>query len=87
MTGEHHGHPRPSPSLDGADTAIATEGLTKRYGDLVAVDDLTLNIGHGEVFGLLGPNGAGKTTTILMLLGLTEPTAGRATVAGLDPTP
>ena len=76
---------RPSPSLDGADTAIATEGLTKRYGDLVAVDDLTLNIGHGEVFGLLGPNGAGKTTTILMLLGLTEPTAGRATVAGLDP--
>ena len=76
---------RPSPSLDGADTAIATEGLTKRYGDLVAVDDLSLNIGHGEVFGLLGPNGAGKTTTILMLLGLTEPTAGRATVAGLDP--
>ena len=76
---------RPSPSLDGADTAIATEGLTKRYGDLVAVDDLTLNIGHGEVFGLLGPKGAGKTTTILMLLGLTEPTAGRATVAGLDP--
>ena len=58
------------------DTAITIEGLTKRYGDLVAIDDLTLNIGHGEVFGLLGPNGAGgKTTTILMLLGLTEPTA------------
>ena len=74
----------PAPRGD-IDTAIAIEGLTKRYGDLVAVDDLTLTIGHGEVFGLLGPNGAGKTTTILMLLGLTEPTAGRATVAGLDP--
>ncbi len=67
------------------DNAITTDGLTKRYGELVAVDDLALDIGHGEVFGLLGPNGAGKTTTILMLLGLTEPTAGRATVAGLDP--
>ncbi|MCG0239207.1 MAG: ABC transporter ATP-binding protein [Firmicutes bacterium] len=65
---------------------IRTYDLTKRYGDLTAVDSLNLEIQPGEVFGLLGPNGAGKTTTILMLLGLTEPTAGRAEVCGLDPT-
>ncbi|RIQ25077.1 ABC transporter ATP-binding protein [Jiangella rhizosphaerae] len=66
--------------------AIWTEGLTKRYGDLTAVDRLDLRIEPGEVFGLLGPNGAGKTTTILMLLGLSEPTGGLVRVAGLDPT-
>lgn len=66
--------------------AIATRGLTKRYGDAVAVDALDLTVERGEVFGLLGPNGAGKTTTILMLLGLSEPTAGTADVLGLDPT-
>ena len=60
-------------------------GLTKRYGDLVAVDALDLEVHAGEIFGLLGQNGAGKTTTILMLLGLTEPTAGGARVVGLDP--
>ncbi len=65
---------------------IEARGLTKRYGDTTAVDDLTVEIGRGEVFGLLGPNGAGKTTTILMLLGLTEPTTGTARVDGLDPT-
>jgi ABC-2 type transport system ATP-binding protein len=64
---------------------IETHALTKRYGDLVAVDNLTLRLHAGEVFGLLGPNGSGKTTTILMLLGLTEPTSGSATVLGLDP--
>ena len=64
---------------------IVAEGLTKRYGDLVAVDSLDLELRHGEIFGLLGQNGAGKTTTILMLLGLTEPTAGTARVLGLDP--
>lgn len=64
---------------------IQAEGLTKRYGDRLAVDSLSVEIGRGEVFGLLGPNGAGKTTTILMLLGLTEPTSGRALVDGLDP--
>jgi ABC-2 type transport system ATP-binding protein len=64
---------------------IETEGLTKRYGDLVAVDNLTLRVPAGEVFGLLGPNGSGKTTTILMLLGLTEPTAGVSRVLGFDP--
>ena len=64
---------------------ILTEGLTKRYGEVTAVDHLDLSVLAGEVFGLLGPNGAGKTTTILMLLGLSEPDEGRATVAGLDP--
>lgn len=66
-------------------TVIETEGLTKRYGEVVAVDGLTLRLQAGEVFGLLGPNGSGKTTTILMLLGLTEPTAGWARVLGEDP--
>lgn len=65
---------------------IQTSHLTKRYGAKIAVNDLNLSIRKGEVFGLLGPNGAGKTTTILMLLGLTEPTAGRATIAGCDCT-
>jgi ABC-2 type transport system ATP-binding protein len=79
--------PQPEPG-GGAATPpppLRTRGLTKRYGDLVAVDDLTLELRRGEIFGLLGQNGAGKTTTILMLLGLTEPSAGRARVLGLDP--
>lgn len=66
--------------------AILARALTKRYGDLVAVDRLDLEVARGEIFGLLGPNGAGKTTTILMLLGLSEPDAGEARVVGLDPT-
>ena len=62
--------------------AIHTEGLTKRYGDAVAVTDLDLTVERGSVFGFLGPNGAGKTSTIRMLTTLTEPTAGNAFVAG-----
>ena len=69
-----------------AEPIITVTGLTKRYGDIVAVDDLTLSIGKGEVFGLLGPNGAGKTTTTLMLLGLSEPTSGEAFVGGVNCT-
>lgn len=65
---------------------IRTENLTKCYGTLKAVDGLNLEIRQGEVFGLLGPNGAGKTTTILMLLGLTEPTEGKAWIRGHDCT-
>jgi ABC-2 type transport system ATP-binding protein len=78
----------PPPELEPGDAAlpISTRGLTKRYGDLVAVDSLDLDLVPGEIFGLLGQNGAGKTTTILMLLGLTEPTRGWARVAGFDPT-
>ncbi|RME90037.1 MAG: ABC transporter ATP-binding protein [Verrucomicrobia bacterium] len=64
---------------------IETEGLTKRYGAQVAVNRLNLTVPEGAIFGFLGPNGAGKTTTILMLLGLSEPTAGKARVLGLDP--
>ena len=76
------------PRIDGDDrprAPIRTRGLTKMYGDLVAVDHLDLEVQAGEIFGLLGQNGAGKTTTILMLLGLTEPTEGQARVVGLDP--
>ncbi|HSM57079.1 MAG TPA: ABC transporter ATP-binding protein [Candidatus Sulfomarinibacteraceae bacterium] len=68
-----------------AELVIETQHLSKHYGDFVAVRDLNLAIEAGEVFGLLGPNGSGKTTTILMLLGLTEPTAGRVRVLGYDP--
>ena len=65
---------------------IETARLTKRYRDLVAVNELNLKVEEGETFGFLGPNGAGKTTTILMLLGLSEPTDGQAFVCGFDPT-
>lgn len=69
-----------------AEPIIEIRDLVKRYGDKVAVDNLSLHVDEGEVFGFLGPNGAGKTTTILMLLGLTEPTSGKARVCGCDPT-
>ena len=65
---------------------IETHELTKRYGDQLAVDQLSFTLEEGEIFGFLGPNGSGKTTTLLMLLGLTEPTGGWARVAGCDPT-
>jgi ABC-2 type transport system ATP-binding protein len=64
---------------------IRTRGLTKKYGDLTAVDNLDLEVRVGEIFGLLGANGAGKTTTILMLLGLSERTSGAVRVVGFDP--
>ena len=66
------------------DVVIRLDGLTKKFDDLVAVDGVDLEIPRGEIFGLLGPNGAGKTTIIRMLGGLTLPTAGGATVLGLD---
>ena len=64
------------------DGGIVISHLTKKYGDLTAVDDLTLTIGKGELFALLGVNGAGKTTTVRMLSGLTRPTDGDALVGG-----
>jgi ABC-2 type transport system ATP-binding protein len=67
------------------EVVIRAEGLTKRYADTLAVDHIDLEVRAGEIVGILGPNGSGKTTTILMLLGLTEPTGGRAEVAGFDP--
>lgn len=63
---------------------ITINNLTKSFGDILAVDNLSLNIESGEVFGILGPNGAGKTTTIRMLSSLIGPTSGSATVAGLE---
>lgn len=69
-----------------AEIMIELKGLTKQYGDITAVNNLSLDVKRGEIFGLLGPNGAGKTTTTLMLLGLTEPSAGLATIAGVDCT-
>ncbi len=64
---------------------ITAEGLSKRFGSRRAVDDLRFEVGRGEVFGFIGPNGAGKSTTIRMLMGLYRPTAGTATIFGLDP--
>jgi len=62
--------------------AISVQGLTKRFGDVLAVDQLEFRVDPGTVVGFLGPNGAGKTTTLRMLLGLVTPTAGTATIAG-----
>jgi ABC-2 type transport system ATP-binding protein len=64
--------------------AIVTEGLTKTYGRIVAVDHLDLRVEHNEIFGFLGPNGAGKTTTMRMLLGLVRPTSGAAHMLGMN---
>jgi ABC-2 type transport system ATP-binding protein len=70
--------------LDKATRPIQAEGLTKRYGETLALDGLDLSIEPGEVYGYLGPNGAGKTTTIRLLLGIHRPTRGRAELFGLD---
>jgi ABC-2 type transport system ATP-binding protein len=66
--------------------ALHVADLTRRFGDLVAVDRISFDIEQGEIFGLLGPNGAGKTTTLSMLATMLEPTAGTATVMGIDIT-
>ena len=68
-----------------ASTIIETVNLTKLYNRQTAVKDLSFKVNEGEVFGFLGPNGAGKTTTLLMLMGLSHPSAGSARVCGLDP--
>ena len=64
------------------DFVIRTDGLTKRYGEILAVDGLSMEVPRGRIFGLLGPNGSGKTTTMGMLLGLVKPTAGSFTLFG-----
>jgi len=69
-----------------ASWAIRTEGLTKRYGDVLALDHLDLRVPHGSVFGFLGRNGAGKTTTMRLLAGLAHPTEGRAWIMGAEAT-
>ncbi len=66
--------------------AVVVRGLTKRYGDVLALDRLDLDVPAGSIFGFLGPNGAGKTTTLRLLTGLGRPTAGKASVDGIDAT-
>jgi ABC-2 type transport system ATP-binding protein len=66
------------------ENVVETYELTKAYGDFIAVDSLNMKVNKGEIFGFLGPNGAGKTTTVLMLMGLSVPTSGSATVGGFD---
>ena len=68
-----------------SDTAVACRGLVKRYGSLVAVDGLDLEVRTGECFGLLGPNGSGKSTTVKLILGLLKPTRGSLKVLGKEP--
>ena len=63
---------------------IETEKLTKRYGDFIAANEISIQVFSGEIFGFLGANGAGKTTAMKMLCGLSKPTSGRATIAGFD---
>ncbi len=67
-----------------SDVAIEVHKLTKKFGDFTAVDEVSFEVGRGEVVGYLGPNGSGKTTTMRMLLGLLQPTAGEAKVLGYD---
>jgi ABC-2 type transport system ATP-binding protein len=69
---------------DGNRPAVHIENLTKRFGDFVAVDNISVDVKRGEIFGFLGPNGAGKSTTIRILCGLLPPTSGKASVAGFD---
>ena len=79
--------PAPRRSLAAGPPALVVEGLTKRYGERVAVDDVSFEVAAGEVFGFLGPNGAGKTTTVRTLGTLIAPTSGTAVVAGVQLTP
>jgi len=76
--------PADATSLGGEAFAIETFGLTRRFGDLIAANQVTLHVPYGAIFGLLGPNGAGKTTTIKMLTTMLEPSEGTASVAGFD---
>jgi ABC-2 type transport system ATP-binding protein len=69
-----------------ADNIIEIKNLTKKFGDFTAVDDITFDVKHGEIFAFLGPNGAGKTTTIKMLTTLANPTSGKIILNGFDPT-
>ena len=68
----------------GVTAAIDLDKLTKRFGDFTAIDNLTLTVQRGEIFGLLGPNGSGKTTTINMISGLSKPSSGVIRVLGYD---
>src|ERR1044071_126310 len=68
----------------GSPTVIEARELTKKFGDFIATNAITLNVYRGEIFGFLGANGAGKTTAMRMLCGLSVPSSGNATIAGFD---
>jgi ABC-2 type transport system ATP-binding protein len=74
----------PRPAQADEQVAVSAQGLTRKFGDFIAVDDVGFSVRRGEIFGLLGPNGAGKSTTFRMLCGLLRPTAGELRVAGTD---
>jgi ABC-2 type transport system ATP-binding protein len=78
---------RPSPAGDSSAPALLVEQLSKRFGDRVAFDDVSFEVGHGEVFGFLGPNGAGKTTMVRTLGTLLAPSAGAAVISGIPLAP
>jgi len=71
-------------NMSGKEEVVTVEGLTKKYGDTTAIDDISFNVNKGEIFSIVGPNGAGKTTTVEILECLREPTSGSATVLGYD---
>ena len=79
-------HRQTATATDVSQPAVALRSLTKRYGDVVGIEDLTLSVERGEAFGLLGPNGAGKSTAIRTILGFQSPTSGEARVFGVDVT-
>ena len=72
------------PDIGGSPPALRVAGLTKRYADVIALDDVSFTVGRGEIVGLLGPNGAGKTTTINVILGVLEPTTGEVAIDSID---
>jgi ABC-2 type transport system ATP-binding protein len=73
-----------TPMYKNPDARLVIENLTKKFGNFTAVDDVSLKVSRGEIFGFLGPNGAGKTTTIKMIAGLLKPDAGKVAINGLD---
>ena len=74
----------PAPQYGSVPPSVQVSELSRRFGDITAVDGISFEVGEAEIFGFLGPNGAGKTTTISMLCTLLTPTAGRATIGGHD---
>src|SRR5688572_28145934 len=73
------------PQVPTGDLIIRAQGLTKQFGDEIAVQDATSAIARGSIFGFIGPSGSGKTTTVRLLNGILEPTSGDATVLGVSP--
>jgi ABC-2 type transport system ATP-binding protein len=85
VTGHATGSQTPLPTISPESPAVDVQHLTKRYGETVAVEDISFEVARGEIFGILGPNGAGKTTTVECIQGLREPDDGCIRVLGLDP--